>query len=220
MVVLLYLPAISEGKLLSPSGLLFDLYPWAADSASLDRTATYNPMLSDTVYQFDPLWNADNYSGVPLAANNQSSCFFPLHLLVWLFPVMRMFTVAALIKLWLTGWFTYLFLRRRELAWAPGNPCSRWPDRRGMDDGLDDQPPESGSDGTTDSVVGDRRMVGQQSTLGPARRRRGDGGESNRLIIAAGLLALAGVEIWSMSYGMIGFVNPQDLAPQVDSPIS
>ncbi len=127
----LYLPCITQGKLLSPSGLLLDLYPWAAVSDSDDG---YNPMLSDAAYMFDPwhlqylraiergefpLWSPDNYCGVPLAANYQSSIFFPLHWLAWIFPVMWTFTLASLIKLWITGWFTYLFLRRRGLGWTP-----------------------------------------------------------------------------------------------------
>lgn len=66
-----------------------------------------------------PLWNPFNGAGAPLLANYQSAVFSVFTLPFYVLSLKAALLVAAFARLFLTGWFTYLFLRQlrlRELA--------------------------------------------------------------------------------------------------------
>ena len=62
-----------------------------------------------------PAWNPYNGNGQPFAANGQSAVFSPYTGLYYLLGMRLALLAAALAKLWLAGFFTYLFLRRHGL---------------------------------------------------------------------------------------------------------
>lgn len=66
-----------------------------------------------------PLWNPFNGAGAPLLANYQSAVFSVFTLPFYVFSLKVALLVAAFARVFLTSWFTYLFLRQlrlRELA--------------------------------------------------------------------------------------------------------
>jgi hypothetical protein len=63
-----------------------------------------------------PTWNPHNGNGQPYLANYQSAVFSPF---TWFFYVLSFrlaLVAAALARLWLLGFFTFLFLRRHEIG--------------------------------------------------------------------------------------------------------
>lgn len=58
-----------------------------------------------------PTWNPMNGAGVPHLANYQSAVFSPFSLCFYLLPLKWALIAAALAKLWVSGLFTWLFLR-------------------------------------------------------------------------------------------------------------
>jgi len=65
-----------------------------------------------------PLWNPHLALGLPLAANMQSAVYYPLNLGLWLLPKAWVFDATYLIRLFLAGFFTYLFCRSVGLGRA------------------------------------------------------------------------------------------------------
>jgi hypothetical protein len=63
-----------------------------------------------------PLWNPYNAGGYPMLANAQSSVFYPINLLADLFPVNYMFTVGAVLRIFITGLGTYLLARQLKIS--------------------------------------------------------------------------------------------------------
>src|SRR5262245_30200509 len=92
-------------------------------------TSEHNPFLSDqaTIYypwlryarerlargDF-PLWTAESYGGVPFFGNLSTGLLYPLNWLHFLLPFHLSFTVVPLVKIWLAGFFMFLFLRGLE----------------------------------------------------------------------------------------------------------
>lgn len=62
-----------------------------------------------------PTWNPGNGNGGPYLANGQSAVLSPYTGLYYLFGMRLGLLAAALAKLWLLGFFTYLFLVRHRL---------------------------------------------------------------------------------------------------------
>jgi hypothetical protein len=58
-----------------------------------------------------PLWNSHNGLGVPHLANMQSAVFFPLNWLKYIFGFWKVVDWLLLFRLWLAGFFLYLFCR-------------------------------------------------------------------------------------------------------------
>ncbi len=93
----------------------------------------HNPFLSDHTLVFDPwlrfmraavlrgelpLWSPESGGGVPFIGNLSSAFFFPTTWLCFvpLWSVERGMWLGAVVKLWLAGFFGYLFLRRLRLS--------------------------------------------------------------------------------------------------------
>ncbi len=126
---LLLWPVVVHGEAFLPADMLRDIAPWrTADPASL---VPWNPLMWDGVAEFYPwrlfaaqtlrsgylpLWNPHQFCGTPFVANSQSAVFYPLNLLFCLLPVARAFGVSVLLHLFLTGVFSYLFLRSPALG--------------------------------------------------------------------------------------------------------
>ena len=126
---LLLWPVVAHGEAFLPADLLRDIAPWrTADPALL---VPWNPLMWDGVAEFYPwrlfaaqtlhsgylpLWNPHQFCGTPFVANSQSAVFYPLNLLFCLLPVTQAFGVSVLLHLFLTGVFSYLFLRSSALG--------------------------------------------------------------------------------------------------------
>lgn len=85
-----------------------------------------NSLLADPVFQFEPwrhyakerigkgefpLWNNLNGNGVPFFANPQTAVFFPLNFIYYIFPVKFSLYFIPFLKLYLLGFFSYLYLK-------------------------------------------------------------------------------------------------------------
>lgn len=64
-----------------------------------------------------PLWNPYNFSGTPLLANLQSSIFYPLNCLFFLFPFLTAWVIYIMLQPLLASCFTYLY--SREIGLSP-----------------------------------------------------------------------------------------------------
>ena len=110
-----------------PSDLLRDIAPWRTSAANL---VPWNPLMWDGIAEFYPwrsfaaatlrsgmipLWNPHEFCGTPFVANSQSAVFYPLNLLFCLLSVPTAFGASVLLHLFLTGLFTYGYLRRGSL---------------------------------------------------------------------------------------------------------
>lgn len=119
---------VFAGEAFVPAGLLRDVFPWRADSPG--SGPPWNPLMWDGVAEFYPwrvfaaraihtgflpLWNPHQFCGTPFLANSQSAVLYPLNLLFYALPVPVAFGASALLHLFLTGCFQYLFLRRGPL---------------------------------------------------------------------------------------------------------
>jgi len=124
--ILFFHESLFTDKVLSQADVLFWLSPWnslapstfkPSNWALFDQTLQFFPWLSFSRDQFRknqiPFWNPYNNSGTPLFANGQSAVFSPFHLLFYLLPFLKMFSVTACLRLFLAGFFMYLFLRSR-----------------------------------------------------------------------------------------------------------
>jgi len=95
----------------------------------------HNFLLADPLYQFEPwrnytksnllhgrfpLWNNQNAGGQPFFANPQTAVLFPLNFFYYLLPVNISLTLIYLSKLFLLGFFSFLYLRvlkiRKEVS--------------------------------------------------------------------------------------------------------
>lgn len=59
-----------------------------------------------------PYWNPYTHGGSPFMANVQSAVFYPLDLILFLFPMERFFGLSLLLHLWLAGIGTFLLARQ------------------------------------------------------------------------------------------------------------
>ena len=80
--------------------VLRQLYPWKTFSIDLLRNGEF------------PLWNPYNFSGAPLLANFQSSVFYPLNILYFVFPQITSWTILVMLQPFIAGIFTFLFARK------------------------------------------------------------------------------------------------------------
>lgn len=86
-----------------PSGNLL-VYPWDRVSSEAISTGYF------------PLWNPYNALGVPHWANIQTACLFPLKLIIFFFPSLLVNDLYIILRLFLMGLFTYLFIRSLGLS--------------------------------------------------------------------------------------------------------
>jgi hypothetical protein len=122
----LYLwPAIFGGQALLPADVLFRDPLWQPQ-APVGFSAPSNELMTDQVYQFYPwqvfaqeklrqgimpLWNPYQYSGTPFIANDQSSVFYPIKLILSFLPTYLIPGWSALLRLVIACLGTYMLLR-------------------------------------------------------------------------------------------------------------
>jgi len=129
-------PGVLAGRALVPACYQQQWAPWGVPEARPERL--WNPIQADGILQFYPwrhfareellageipLWNPYQFCGAPFVANGQSAVFYPPNLLFWLLPTPYAFGVAAVVRLFLAGTFTYwlglaLGLRRSGATFA------------------------------------------------------------------------------------------------------
>ncbi len=93
--------------LLNPDGLF---YP------AMDLIRIYSPMeffISNSINSFHqlPLWNPYIFSGIPFVGNPINLMFYPLNFLFVLFKSNSMFGILTMLHVFMSGFFTYLFMR-------------------------------------------------------------------------------------------------------------
>jgi hypothetical protein len=134
LLALVYVwPALVQGRLLSPTALLYTTSPWQ-HLAPHGVERWINGDLGDvplTYYPWDvlarrlihagtfPAWNPYAFGGTPLWANSQIAWLSPFSLPLWLLPLNRGLGVAAALKLWTAGFGTYLLARELRLGFWP-----------------------------------------------------------------------------------------------------
>lgn len=63
-----------------------------------------------------PLWNPNNALGAPLLGNMLCAAFYPLKLLLYLWPSLLVYEFYVVLRFWLAGFFTYALGRRLGLS--------------------------------------------------------------------------------------------------------
>jgi hypothetical protein len=63
-----------------------------------------------------PLWNPYSFAGTPLLANFQSSPFYPLNIVFFVFPFPLAWSFLIILEPFLEATFTYLYLRKLRIA--------------------------------------------------------------------------------------------------------
>src|SRR6185312_11847713 len=83
LLVLAYLwPALVEGRLLSPTALVYAQAPWNAIARHLIHAGTF------------PAWNPYAFGGTPLFANSEIAWLSPFSLPLWILPLNYAFGVV------------------------------------------------------------------------------------------------------------------------------
>ncbi len=128
----LFFPGALAGGVMLPADILYRFDPWRAYAPADFRP--HNPNLGDVIDAMYPnvvlitqgwsagrwpLWNPHTAGGVPLGTLITSGAFYPLNLLYVLLPVEAAFGPHAMLRLFIAGWFTYLFLRALDLDRGP-----------------------------------------------------------------------------------------------------
>jgi len=109
LALILALVAIYSDKLFGPGYIfteviqditnIYGFFPWDSFSAKqLERG-------------YFPLWNPHNGLGVPHLANMQSAVFYPLNWVKFIFGFWNVIDWLLIARLWLAGFFLYLFAR-------------------------------------------------------------------------------------------------------------
>jgi len=129
ILILFFAPSLRESKISSQADHLYQFYPWKSLASKdivdqnhllADQSLQYLPWykhISDSVRQFQvPLWNAYSLGGTPLVANLGSAFFYPLNWIYFVFSSDEFLVWLGIIKLFLGGVFTFLFLRCIHLS--------------------------------------------------------------------------------------------------------
>ena len=121
------------GKVLSQSDALLAYPPW--NSVAPEGYRPRNPLLLDQALLMRPwlgfaaervaagelpLWNPYNFCGQPITAAVTGATYWPLHWVYYAFPTPAFHGWSALVRLFATGAFTLLFLRRIGVSAAGG----------------------------------------------------------------------------------------------------
>jgi len=128
LVVLLciyFASAILGGAVLTPADMIFQ-FPFFKEAAPAGFQHASNSLLSDAVLKFYPwhtvtrealengqfpFWNPYAYCGTPHFANAESAVLYPINLLGYLFPLNAALTFSAVLRMFVAGAGTFLFLR-------------------------------------------------------------------------------------------------------------
>lgn len=79
-------------------------YPWRSLAISLEKKVQL------------PLWNPYSFSGSPLLANLQSAVFYPLNILLFIFPMPIGWSILIFLQAILASIFLYLYLKKIDIA--------------------------------------------------------------------------------------------------------
>ncbi len=124
LAAVFFLPAIIGFKYFAPTDIVRNNQPFHNDSQP------HNQVIGDVAYQFlpwfklskdflkaghFPFWNIYSGGGLPLFANMQAAVLFPLTWLFYIFNFKIALLLFAFIKLFLFGFFSYLFLKELKL---------------------------------------------------------------------------------------------------------
>ena len=135
LLVLVYLwPALLRGELLSPISSLYGVTPWLRlapkDIADYSNGLLTDVPTADYPWRFlirqmlhegtFPSWNPYVYGGIPLYSNPQTGLFSPFSLPLWILPLNYGIGVGAALKLWASGFGSYLLVRQLRLGFLPG----------------------------------------------------------------------------------------------------
>lgn len=134
IIVYFFSPFLLKGSLPIPSDTIVGLYYPYRDfySAVSPRGVAFkNFLITDPVRQTYPwkelsinvlrhgqipTWNPYEMTGTPLAANFQSSPFYPLNILLFIFPFQIGWSIMIMLQPILSGIFLYLYLRNLRLT--------------------------------------------------------------------------------------------------------
>ncbi|MDR4508615.1 MAG: YfhO family protein [Candidatus Brocadiaceae bacterium] len=101
------------------------LIPLDASILSSQNTDTHHQLFYWRYFGFKtlsqgiiPLWNPYIYSGAPFVAGVQSAVFYPLNLIFLVLPVHVAINYSIMLHIFLSGVFTYLYLRHLGLSKA------------------------------------------------------------------------------------------------------
>ena len=127
LLLVFFWRAIFLGESWLPNDLIYELDPVWQSHAPAGFTAPGNRLLSDQVYlvypwQVEirralaerrvPLWTTTINNGQPLLGNGQINFWDPFWLVARLFSLNASFVVAAMLKLWVGGFSTFLLARQ------------------------------------------------------------------------------------------------------------
>ena len=127
LLLVFFWRAIFLGESWLPNDLIYELDPVWQSHAPAGFTAPGNRLLSDEVYlvypwQVEirralaerrvPLWTTTINNGQPLLGNGQINFWDPFWLVARLFSLNASFVVAAMLKLWVGGFSTFLLARQ------------------------------------------------------------------------------------------------------------
>ena len=127
MLFLFLWRAIFLGESLLPNDLTYELDSVWRNHAPAGFVSPGNRLLSDVTYFFYPwqvemqrtlsehrmpLWTPRINNGQPMLGNGQTGMWDPFWVIARLFPFHQSFLVAAILKLWISGLFTFLLARQ------------------------------------------------------------------------------------------------------------
>lgn len=134
VLVCVYFYPIFFGQLIGQTDFLYFVAPWMelrpddlitiSNSILQDQSAEFLPFFLEAKAQISaglfPLWNQYILAGTPLWANTQSALLFPLNFGHYLFSAPIGFTISSVLKIILSGFFTYIFARKIKLSHFAG----------------------------------------------------------------------------------------------------
>ncbi len=124
--LLLYAGVTFGPNTMLPADNLYQWAPWSAAAVEFGATPPHNALISDLVIQnlvwkqfvLDslaqgeiPLWNPNQFAGVPFLAAGQHSALYPFSLLFLILPLTKAYGWFALSQLWLAGALMYVLGR-------------------------------------------------------------------------------------------------------------
>ncbi|MHB8681198.1 MAG: YfhO family protein [Acidimicrobiales bacterium] len=98
---------VAKGPAAPHNGLTGDVYEGLAPFLHYDVASVRSGSV--------PTWNPANGNGQPFLANGQSAVFSPFTSVYYVFGIRIALLASALAKLWLAGFFTFLFLTRHRV---------------------------------------------------------------------------------------------------------
>lgn len=129
--VIYFAPIIFYGKALLPTQVVLYAEPWRAHignplpTSDLRQTPLLGPMFEYYCWRaverkmvrqgIAPIWNPYEFSGNVLLANNQSSPYYPLNLLIYLLPLWIALNWIAILQTVITGLACYGLFRLHRL---------------------------------------------------------------------------------------------------------